>query len=177
MSPTKSLSCTLNWLVPLRRVRKLMLLRLCSHSIKYRARKCWPIRERPHRIHSKAQLSFVWSISWIHFDFDEFNFLMSEFFISLSEIDIIIHFDFEHNYDTSISTKCDYDNTSERQEVVSHPVMFYDSVRQKITNLQLAVTFIGQSQTLRITLFFTVLCSFIDWSCAFLMFFWQKSGF
>ena len=56
---------------------------------------------------------------------------MSEFFISLSEIDIIIHFYFEHNYDTSILKKCDYDNTSERQEVVSHPVIFYDSVRQK----------------------------------------------
>lgn len=44
--------------------------------------------------------------------------------------------------------------------VTSHPVIFYDSVRQK-TNLQLAVTFIGQSQTLRITFYFTVLCIFI----------------
>ena len=50
-----------------------------------------------------------------------------------------------------------------KRVVTSHPVIFYDSVRQK-TNLQLAVTFIGQSQTLRITFYFTVLCIFY-WSC------------
>ena len=42
-------------------------------------------------------------ISWVHFNFDKFNFLVSKFFISLSKFDIVIHFNFEHISNNSIS--------------------------------------------------------------------------
>ena len=87
-------------------------------------------------------------ISWIHFNFNKFNFLVSKFFISLSKFQIVIHFYFEH-ISTSFLTIL---QRGDRFYFTSSYI-FYDSVRQK-TNLQLAVTFIGQSQTLRIEFLF-----------------------